>query len=88
MEPASQEESFRKMRWKGVENVGCLRDDQCVGQIKEKMSTCATRKSRLKRFRRFQRFLFTTCSRLHKKNEIKRMKKGGGHRIYNPRGLD
>ena len=33
-----------------------------------------------------QRFLFTTCTTLHKKMNIKN-EKGGGHRIYNPRGL-
>ena len=49
MEPASQEESFRKMRWKGVENVGCLRDDQCVGQIKEKMSDLRHEKESLEK---------------------------------------
>ena len=35
-----------------------------------------------------QQFLFTTCSRFHKKIKYKKNEKGGGHRIHNPRGLD
>ena len=32
-------------------------------------------------------FIYHTCTTLHKKNEYKN-EKGGGNRIYNPRGLD
>ena len=33
-------------------------------------------------------FIYRTCTTLQKKNEYKKRKKGGGNRIYNPRGLD
>ena len=35
-----------------------------------------------------QRFLFSTYSELQKENKYKKSEKGGGYRIYNPKGLD